>query len=415
MGYKMKMEQQPAADATGESALGEPRSVSRVALLGRDFRGVSFEMLCQQGDAVRVGDALMRDARRPQIRFTAPVAGRVVKVERGARRRLLSLQIEVDTTLGSTSYTPPLTSDKASLREFMLDSGAWTTLRTRPFGNIPDPDGEPAGIFVTAIDSDPQAPGPAPIIDIFSDEFRAGVDALAGISDAPLYVCHASGNAPEVSESAGLSCVPFAQGISSGLPGVHINALCPIGFAGGEVWHIGYQDVISLGHLMLGGRAWMERVITIGGDAVRRPRSLRVPPGAAISELLADELHDGAVRILSGSVVRGLVASESEAYLGSGHRQISALSETASNASNKQQTSPGVMIPGDQLESLAPPGIYPVPMMRALQVGDVDRARDLGALELIEEDLALLSHACLSQCDYGQLLRNVLDQLEQVR
>jgi Na+-transporting NADH:ubiquinone oxidoreductase subunit A len=297
----------------------------------------------------------------------------------------------------------------------MLESGAWTALRTRPFGNIPNPDAEPAGVFITAIDSEPLAPEPVPIIDTFSDQFRAGVNALAGISGAPLYLCHAAGSAPAVSESAQLRCVPFADGISSGLPGVHINALCPIGFAGGEVWHIGYQEVISLGHLMLGGTAWRERVISIGGDAVSQPRNLRVPPGASISELLAGELHDGAVRILSGSVVRGLVASEDEAYLGSGHRQISALSETGSNASNKQQASPGVMIPGDQLESLAPPGIYPVPMMRALQVGDVDRARDLGALELIEEDLALLSHACLSQCDYGQLLRNVLDQLEQVR
>jgi Na+-transporting NADH:ubiquinone oxidoreductase subunit A len=357
----------------------------------------------------------MRDARRPQILFTAPVGGKLVKIERGARRKLVSLQIEVDTTLGSTSYSPPLTGDKASLRGFMLESGAWTALRTRPFGNIPNPDAEPAGVFITAIDSEPLAPEPVPIIDTFSDQFRAGVNALAGISGAPLYLCHAAGSAPAVSESAQLRCVPFADGISSGLPGVHINALCPIGFAGGEVWHIGYQEVISLGHLMLGGTAWRERVISIGGDAVSQPRNLRVPPGASISELLAGELHDGAVRILSGSVVRGLVASEGEAYLGSGHRQISALSETGSNASNKQQASPGVMIPGDQLESLAPPGIYPVPMMRALQVGDVDRARDLGALELIEEDLALLSHACLSQCDYGQLLRNVLDQLEQVR
>jgi Na+-transporting NADH:ubiquinone oxidoreductase subunit A len=71
-----------------------------------------------------------------------------------------------------------------------------------------------------------------------------------------------------------------------------------------------------------------------------------------------------------------------------------------------------VLIPADNLESLAPPGIFPVPLMRALQVGDVDRARDLGALELVEEDLALLSQACQSQCDYGTLLRQVLNQLE---
>ena len=55
---------------------------------------------------------------------------------------------------------------------------------------------------------------------------------------------------------------------------------------------------------------------------------------------------------------------------------------------------------------------YAVPLLRALQLGDVERARDLGALELVEEDVAALSQACLSNSDYGRLLRIVLDQLE---
>jgi Na+-transporting NADH:ubiquinone oxidoreductase subunit A len=50
--------------------------------------------------------------------------------------------------------------------------------------------------------------------------------------------------------------------------------------------------------------------------------------------------------------------------------------------------------------------------MRALQIGDAERARELGALELLEDDLAPLSRACVSRSDYGILLRRVLDQLE---
>lgn len=69
-------------------------------------------------------------------------------------------------------------------------------------------------------------------------------------------------------------------------------------------------------------------------------------------------------------------------------------------------------MPSEVLETLAPPGIYPVPLMRALRVGDVERARQLGALELVEEDMAPLSLACQSGSDYGSLLRAVLDQLE---
>ena len=415
MRIRLKTRLQLATDRAPGPGLNEVRPVSRVALLARDYRGINFELLCKQGDRIKAGDALMRDARRPAIVFTAPVAGSVAKIERGTRRKLVSLQIETDATPGSTRHTPPAAPDKVSLRAFLLESGVWTRLRTRPFDNIPNTDGEPAALFVTAIDGEPLAPEPGPIIDAYATEFRAGVDALAGISDAPLYVCHTTGCLLPVNESEQVRCVPFTAGLSSGLPGVHINALCPIGFGGGEVWYIGYQDVISLGHLMLSGTAWMERVITIGGTAVRHPRSLRVPPGASISELLADELHDGAVRIFSGSVVRGRAAGLGEAYLAAGHRQITALSETDIDSRTDRQATTGVLIPGDELEAFAPPGIYPVPMMRALQVGDVDRARALGALELVEEDLALLSYACLSQCDYGLLLRNVLQQLEEAR
>jgi len=389
----------------------ETRKVSRIALSGRDFRGVNFELLCQQGDRVQAGAALMRDARRPAIQFVAPVAGRVASIERGTRRKLISLQIDVDESTGVVHYGPPVALDQDSLREFMFASGAWSSLRTRPFGNIPHPDTEPAAIFVTALDAEPLAPEPRPVIDAFSAEFSAAVDALAGISGAPLYVCQAPGHAFALSDSDKVRCVSFNKGYSAGLPGVHINALCPIGFGGGEVWHIGYQEVIALGHLLLHGSPWLQRVVSLGGDAVKNPRSLCVYPGSAVSELLAGELHEGSITILSGSAVYGRELAMDEIFLAAGQRQITVQRDALGEA----RAGTGVLIPSEALEGLAPPGIYPVPLLRALQVGDAERARELGALELVEEDLAPLSLACQSGSDYGALLRAVLDQLEGLR
>jgi Na+-transporting NADH:ubiquinone oxidoreductase subunit A len=393
----------------------ESRVVSRVALLGRDYRGVNFELLCQPGDVVQAGAALMRDTRRPEIMFTAPVSGRVAKIERGARRKLISLQIDVDEATGAVRCEPPTTSDRAALRNFLLESGAWSSLRTRPFGNIPHPAAEPAAIFLTALDAEPQAPEPRPIIEAYMEEFRAAVDALAGISDVPLYVCHAPAHPLDLLDSSRVCCVPFSGGHGASLPGVHINALCPIGFGGGEVWHIGYQDAIALGHLLLHGSPWLERVISIGGTALKNSRSLRVYPGAAISELLADELDDGPVAILAGSAMYGREFAADENFLAAGQRQISVQRVAADLASADSTAGSGVLIPGEIVETLSPPGIYPVPLMRALQLGDAERARELGALELVEEDVAPLSQACQSGCDYGLLLRNVLDQLEALR
>lgn len=391
----------------------EFKPVTHAALLGRDYRGVNFELLCEQGDRVKAGSVLMRDARRPAIRFTAPVAGTLVKIERGARRKLVSLQIELDASFGSISHNLPVNQDKASLRAFMLESGAWSSLRTRPFGNIPDPVGEAAAIFVSAIDNEPLAPSPQPIIEAFASEFRAAVNALARISDAPVYICHGRSYTPPVDHSAQLRCVAFGNSISQGLPGVHIHRLCPIGFAGRQVWHIGYQEVIALGHLLLRAKLWMERVISLSGSALQRPRLLQVSPGASINELLANELCPGPVRTYAGSTLCGQVIGEGDAFLGLGQRQIGVVAQTGADSTTDKPAASGVVIPGDRLEAMAPPGIYAVPMMRALQLGDVDRAHALGALELVEEDLALLSSACASGCDYGALLRKVLNQLEE--
>ena len=353
----------------------------------------------------------MRDARRPEIRFTAPAAGRIARIERGARRKLVSLQIEVDEAIGLAGYQPPATDERAALRGFMLETGAWSSLRTRPFGNIPHPESEPAAIFVTALDAEPLAPDPRPIIDARFDEFKTALGVLTKITATPLYVCHAPEHTLELAQTDGLRCVPFEGDHRAGLPGLHINALCPIGFGGGEVWHLGYQDVISLGHLLLQGSPWLQRVISIGGSAVKNPRSLLVAPGAAIDQLLAAELIDGPAQILAGSSIYGRPLSPGQNFLGAGQRQITATVLSG----NELEASPargGVVIPNDRLEQVAPPGIFPVPLMRALQPGDAERARELGALELAEEDLAPLSLACDSGNDYGKLLRNVLDQIE---
>jgi Na+-transporting NADH:ubiquinone oxidoreductase subunit A len=389
----------------------ESKTVTRAALLGRDYRGVKFELLCEQGDEVGAGSALMCDRRRPEIRFCAPVSGRIARIERGARRKLVSLQIDVDDSIPVNEIDVPVGIEPESLRQFMLASGAWSTLRTRPFGNIPDPDARPAAIFVTALDNAPFAPQVTSLIDSHREEFDAAVIALAALGESPLYVCHASGHALALTGQSSTRYVPFNGAYMAGLPGFHINQLCPIGFAGGEVWRIGYQDVIALGHLLQQGRPWLQRVISLCGNAIRNPRSLRVPPGAALGDLLEDEVLDGPTRILDGAPNYGRALPAGPAFLGATQRQLSVLFDSPVEV-GLRRSGQGPIVPAEGLDALAPPGIYAVPLMRALQLGDVERARELGALELEEEDLAPLSLACVSNSDYGTLLRRVLDQLE---
>jgi Na+-transporting NADH:ubiquinone oxidoreductase subunit A len=349
----------------------------------------------------------MRDIRRPEILFAAPASGRIARIERGARRKLETLIIEVDPAISAVEFAVPLSKEQDAQRAFMLQTGSWSNLRTRPFGNVPGPLSQPAAILITAIDTEPLAPPVEAIIDAFAGEFSAAVTMLAGISKAPLYICHQSAYRPPFDDASGAICKAFKSDHRAGLPGTHIQALCPLGFVGSEVWHIGYQETIALGHLLLHGRPWLQRIISLVGDTPFRPRCLQVTPGAAIAELLAAEVDAKAMQLLSASTLNAGKSGSKSNFLSATQRQL--------RVNRPVVVTPGgisSIIPGDWLEGSAPAGIHPIPLMRALQLGDVERARDLGALELVEEDLAALSNACVSNSDYGLLLRTVLDQLE---
>jgi Na+-transporting NADH:ubiquinone oxidoreductase subunit A len=123
------------------------------------------------------------------------------------------------------------------------------------------------------------------------------------------------------------------------------------------------------------------------------------------------------MRVISGSVLSGRKAP----YLGRHHLQVSVIAEgwdapkpsfpprSASTALNGR---PGPLVPLASFERVMPLDIPPVPLLRALMVGDRDAALRLGCLELIEEDLALASYVCPGRGNYGTLLRAVLDDIE---
>jgi Na+-transporting NADH:ubiquinone oxidoreductase subunit A len=398
------------------------KATASAAILGRDFPGVRFELLAEQGRPVKAGDALLRDRHRPAIVFTSPISGTLGSINRGARRALVSLTVISDDADDAVTFDLPDEPRKGQVRGLMLESGLWPSLRTRPFGHIPDPAGEPKALLVTAMDSEPLAPNPVQVIAAHASQFCRGLDALSQLTEAPLYLCQVGNADIPTGESKRLRIARFDGPHPAGLPGSHIHELCPIRFDGAEAWHIGYQDVIALGYLMATGRAWTKRVISLAGPAVVEPRLLSVSPGAAIDEVVAGELKDDSVRVISGSVLSGHIARGTEAYLGRHHRQVTALPEanrdrvpwwSAGFFDTSLGGQPGPLIPTDDFERVAPAGILPVPLLRALLVGDVDRARDLGALELIEEDLMLLSYVCPSKTDYGLLLRKVLEQLHE--
>jgi Na+-transporting NADH:ubiquinone oxidoreductase subunit A len=420
---------------------GQP--VRTVALLGTNYVGLKPRMLVEPGRAVGLGEPLFLDKRDPAVQFTSPGTGRVVAVNRGRRRALQSVVIELDENAALETMFDSLDSeDPAAIRDVLHRSGAWTGFRTRPYDRVPDSAACPRSIFVTAIDTRPLAADPGVVIAGYADEFWTGMNIIERLGQAPVYLC--VGPDWPGSEPAGASIrrVEFSGPHPAGLPGTHIHYLDPVA-ADRSVWYIGYQDVVAIGHLFKTGRLLTERVVSVGGPGAMKPRLVRTRPGASITELLAGEVAPGRnCRVISGSVLGGVAAEGPMAFLGRYDNQISVIVAQAQRrlfgwfrsgsdkycfaglfASARGQGSlrefttarngrRAAMIPAGAFERVMPLDILPVPLLRALLVKDTDIAQALGCLELAEEDLALTSFVCPAKQDYGAALRINLDQIE---
>ena len=178
-----------------ERAISDGAAVKTVAAVATDVSGIRPRMAVHVGDKVRLGQVLYHDKRNPEVPFTAPGAGEVIAVNRGARRALQSVVIRLEGDEAVSFKMWPASElgslDQQDARGNLIDSGLWTTLRTRPFSRIPAPDATPSALFVTAIDTNPLAVDPAFFIEQDSEAFQNGLAVLSRIADCPIYLCTA--------------------------------------------------------------------------------------------------------------------------------------------------------------------------------------------------------------------------------
>jgi Na+-transporting NADH:ubiquinone oxidoreductase subunit A len=429
----------PVAGAP-EQRVGDGARVRSVALLGPDYHGLKPAMTVQAGERVTKGQVLFTDRGNEGVRYTAPVAGTVAAINRGARRALQSVVIDVGDA-PEPAWDPVTAPTAEQVRERLLQSGLWTALRTRPFSKVPAPQSQPQAIFVTAIDTHPLAADPAVVLEGREAEFSRGLEALARLTEGKVYVACAPGARIPVPAVDRIERVDFAGPHPAGLPGTHIHCLAPV-HEHRSVWHAGCQDVAAIGALLLRGRLETARVVALAGPGVRRPRLVRTLLGASTTELTAGELADGEQRVVSGSLLGGRHAHGALAFLGRWHTQVAVLPEGRERQlfgwldpgarrhsamriylssllglrgvpmNTSTNGSPRAIVPIGAYEKVMPLDILATPLLKSLVVGDVETATALGALELDEEDLALCTYVCPGKYEYGPILRENLARIE---
>jgi len=430
-----------------EQVIGNGNVIQSVAILGSDYVGMKPTMMVAEGDKVKLGQVLFSDKKNPGCVFTAPGAGIVKAINRGEKRVLQSVVIELnggdEVTFASYSEAELATLSNEQVRENLIASGLWTNLRTRPYGKIPAVDGKPSSIFVTAIDTNPLAADPVVIIKERVQDFIHGLRVIGKLTDGKTYVCKAQGADISVGD-APVTVAQFSGPHPAGLPSTHIHFIDPVN-ANKFVWYIDYQAVMAIGALFTTGRLNVEKIVSLAGPTVKNPRLVRTRVGANTSDLVVDELQENVEsRVISGSILYGHQAADWAAFLGCYSNQVSVLEEgrarelfgwivpgkdkysaldvylssrdrktdrrfpltTNKNGSNR------AIVPVGVYEAVMPMDILPTPLLKALVVGDSDQAQLLGCLELDEEDVSLFTFVDPGKHDFGPVLRANLTKIE---
>lgn len=433
----------PITGAPEQTVKSAP-AIRNVAVIGQDYVGMKPTMAVKEGDRVKLGQLIFSDKKTEGVKFTAPAAGVVKAINRGERRVLQSVVIEVDDNEEAIEFAKYDAAQLSSLsreqvQEVLVESGQWAAMRTRPFSKVPQPGTAPHSIFVTAIDTNPLAANPEVFISEFSDDFVNGLKVLGRLTDGSVHLCKAAG--ANIPTADGVAVHEFEGKHPAGNAGTHIHFIDPVSQQK-TVWVIGYEEVVAYGKLLTTGRIFTDRVVAVAGPQVNEPALVRTRMGASVSELSAGMVKAGENRLIAGSVWNGHAADGAFDFLGRSTTQVSVLTEGNKrefmgwlvagkekfsvlnvfssflspgkkfNFSTTTNGSERAMLPVGQFEQLMPLDILPTQLLRALVTGDIVTAMQLGCLELDEEDVALLTFACPGKYEYGPILRDNLSRIE---
>ena len=419
-----------------------------VAILGDDYVGMKPTMLVEEGEEVKLGQPLFEDKKNPGVIFTSPAGGKVESINRGERRALQSVVIEISKTEQSVefnSYSDTEISQVSTeeIRKQLIDSGMWTSFRTRPYSKIPNINSLPANLFISALDTQPLSPNPEFIINLKIEDFNFGLKVLRKLLDCPIHISFGDNSSLPINEDDNINLHTFSGPHPAGLVGTQMHFISPASLSNIN-WSLGYQDVIAIGELFKTGQINVQRIISIAGPQVINPSYFQTRLGACTDEITAGELTQRENRIISGSVISGREAIGPYAYLGRYHNQISVVAEPNSKDREFMNwLTPGPrkfskiplflsslfpnkifkfkalmngsdrpIVPIGVYEEVIPLKVLPAMLLRNVVLMDTEKIQALGGLELDEEDLSLCSFVCPGKYDFGSLLRAGLTKIE---
>jgi Na+-transporting NADH:ubiquinone oxidoreductase subunit A len=407
-----------------------------------DFHGIVPKLDVSVGQEVNAGTQLFHDKNRPEMILTSPVSGIVKSVNRGERRRILEVVIEKtgdDIRYETFVKGNPLEMTREEVVSNLLKSGLWPTIRQRPYDIIANPENNPKSIFISAFDTAPLAPDYDFVVKESDVEFQTGINALTRLTEGKIHLnIDAAYPASQVFTNAeNVQLNSFDGPHPAGNVGIQIHHIDPIN-KGEIIWYVSPQDVITIGRLFMNGIYDASKVIALCGSEVLNPRYFKLLGGSSISGIVKDNLTENCPRFISGHVLTG-TKIESDGYIGYYDSQVTVIPEGyhheflgwAMPGFRKYSTSrsfwswlsPGkeyrldtnlnggqrAFVMTGQYEKVLPMDIYPMQLLKAILVEDIDLMENLGIYEVSPEDFALCEFVCTSKTEIQKIIRYGLD------
>ena len=435
-GLNINLKGAPVAEMTSVDA------AKLYALMPADFTRVTPKVVVKPEDAVKAGDPLFVDKANPELQFVSPVSGKVVAVNRGERRRVLSVVVESDGKFESVEYKAKdvlsLSSDE--VKADLLKAGMFAFMRQRPYDVIANPSDAPRAIYVSAFDSKPLAVNFEVALKGNEDDFQTGLDALSRIAPVHLGIC-ACQKSTALLVAKNVITTIFKGPHPAGNVGVQINKTAPVN-KGEIVWTIGAEEVIFIGRLFNKGKVDFTRTVALAGSEVKNPSYSKVILGAQISTLVEGRLENkNELRVIDGNVLTGKKTT-TDGFLGAFSTEITVIPEILNDADLLGWAAPRFgmystsrsyfswlapkreytidarikggerhMIMSNEYDKVFPMDIYPEYLIKAIITGNIDKMEQLGIYEVAPEDFALCEFVDSSKLELQRIVREGLDKL----
>ena len=409
-----------------------------------DFHGITPKMIVKQGAEVKAGEPLFYNKNIENMLFVSPVSGELVEIERGDRRRILTLKILADKTQEAFAGAV-LDVEKASKEELkaaLLKSGCWPFIKQRPYDVVANPDATPKSIFISGYSSAPLQADLDYVLQGKEKELQAAITALGKLTPGKVHVTvGSSGNSP-LANLNGIELHKVSGPHPAGLVGTHISKLDPIN-KGETVWTVSPQDLVIIGEYLLTGKFNAERVVALAGSSVKAPKYYSTKIGAEISTFLyASGVNEENFRVINGDVLTG-TKSKPDGFLGFYNNTVTVIPEgddyelfgwnkpvfnkiSATRALTFSWMQPNkkyeldtntngehrAFVVTGQYEEVFPMDIFPMQLLKACMVKDLDEMEQLGLYEVAPEDFSLTEFICISKQPHQKIIREGLDLLQ---